>query len=1148
MTDKPRDACLNCGARYDFPMGSFPLVIISDTAYDQLRALFLKQVDHYRCRACDEPLDLRATVVISIGEGLEYLYCLSDRLITAPDSIRKTFVDGIQSKGARVEAFATLDQLRVAYAKRIASMVERILQGIEAVSRDFDEFTTEGWRPLSSNHFAAGLIALSTPLPRVTVDFPWDAEEALERIAILQAGVWLSLCNSWSGDLEEGRTLERDLGHYMAPNAIFPRAADEFLRWTEPPEPLPLVTKFCLEAMRASLYLWCKKPNPRLREWADLFVEQEVERDILGEQSPPHRVAMEISAQRARDTIPYEELFDACLRQFCGKGCKLLPHLSELGQKVGYPDLAERLMSAIRPLPNGGQVVSVDQFVETLLFFCQDGSIRQLLMLASNCLDALEGARSPETLCHVTDRLKDFFRSDIDRVRIESWLCSNLLRNGLPKAVLERIGDQAQPWEKDLTLEVRVDLWTERSNALRMCGRGTEALAVAGAVIADLEAADEAISPQLRRNLGILYREAGRHEQALAIFLKLLPDADRDLDLLDSLVVTYVSLGRIAEAISYLERMSKLAQGPYADRHPAIIATLAGAKAAIGERREALALLREVPLDKTDDVKVLFPYASSWVTLSLYGEPLEEEDCQNLSRLVTKIQSVHETTLKNGNMRINVEINRLLAWLVDLTKVEHPNIYWEQVDVGARKFEGAPDPMAILALGRNAWAEGQQEKARDYLLEVPSAVAKRYGLERDISLKIQSLYMLRILFYNLVELADRAGSFEDLRLVAELKRDMLGRIAAASAGAKVPSAGFIVPDTQTIAQLGGPTAVFEWVDGPDGVYGLATFIAADGTVTESDQSPLEIDDDQLAERITQRLSTWFPGRRGTPLDLENWQSFENWLVRELEDRLLEGGQLVVIEHEEVAGLQWHVAAAPRWRVSYAPSWSALLNARLVAVPIREGPIGLAVVPKYRESADNLRALGTSVSSTAQLAAQLRLEVKSALREACDRDALVEVLEGTTVAKVLCHGFVDPDEDVVALMVAHAGELPLGNSVAANTPAGRRHRFDWRDCQHLKSAPAVLFSAACSSGQSHHAGLGEKLGLFSTLRRAGTRSVVAPRWDIEPAVVLPILDSAMERYLRTGAELGEALHAACSEASEVLPRWQAWALALEGDWK
>jgi tetratricopeptide (TPR) repeat protein len=1059
----------------------------------------------------------------------------------------------MQLKGERVEAFATLDQLRVAYAMRIVSMVERIQQGLETLETDLNEFSSSGWRAFTSNLFAAAQVALSIALPRFTVSFSLPAEEVLERIAVLQAAVWLSLCNSWSFEPEDGHTIDADLEHYMALSAMAPdamlRAADEFLRWTESLEALPLVAEFCLAAMRASLYSWCQKPNPRLREWADLFVEKEVERRLLGDQAPIHLVAMEISAKRARSTIPYEELFDACLRQLPNHGLKVLPQLGEIGQKMGYSDLSNQLVFALRPLPKNGQRLSVDEFIETLFYYCKDGSLELLLGLASNWLEVLSEPHSFDTLCQVADGLKSILRSDAEiRARIESWLCSNLLRNGLAKAALERIGDEAQPWERELTSHERTSLWTERSNALRKCGRATEALVVAEAVIADLEAGNEAIQPALRRNLGILYREAGRQEEALKIFLELLPNSERDLDLLHSIVVTYSSIGRIAEGIPYLEKMSKLARGPNAERHPTIIATLAGAKAAVGQRHEAFALLRELPLDKADD-EFLVAYASAWVTLSLYAEKLEEEDRQNLSSLVTKLKVVHDATLKKGDMQSNMLITRILAWLVDFTQARR-NPFWKLLDVRAREFEGAPDPMALLALARDAWVDGHYRKAKKYLMEVPSAIAKRYRIERDISLKIRSLSKLSMLFDNLVELALGSESFKDLRLVAELRRDMLGRIATASSSANMLSTGFVAPNTKEIGLLGGPTAIFEWVDCREGMAGLATFIAADGTVTESFQNPFwsEIYVHTLAERITQRLSVWHADRAGSPFDLKDWESFENWLVKELEGRLPEGGQLVVIEHEAVAGLQWHVAAAPRWRVSYTSSWSALFNKRLAAVPIEKGQIGLAFVPKYRESAANLRALENSVSRTARLAAELGLELKSALREACDRDTLIRVLEGSTIAKVLCHGFVNPDDDVVALMVAHLGELPLGNSVAANTLYGRQHRVDWRDLQQLKRAPAVIFSAACKSGQSHYAGLGEKMGLFSTLRRAGTRSVVAPRWDIIPEVVLPILDDAMERYLESDAELGEALHAACSKASEVLPRWQAWALALEGDWK
>ena len=310
----------------------------------------------------------------------------------------------------------------------------------------------------------------------------------------------------------------------------------------------------------------------------------------------------------------------------------------------------------------------------------------------------------------------------------------------------------------------------------------------------------------------------------------------------------------------------------------------------------------------------------------------------------------------------------------------------------------------------------------------------------------------------------------------------------------------------------------------------------------------QLDVPSLSEEVGHRLSVWHPDRTGDPFDLPGWRAAEEWLTGELTDRLPEGGRLVVIEHEQIGGLPWHVAAAPRWRASYAPSWSALLDRRWSAPADTDGLLGLAMVPKYRESPENLRALETSVLRTVQLAAQLERELSTALREACDRDALIDMLKASAVAKVLCHGFVDPHEDVVALMVANDGVLPLADSVAANTPAGRRHRFDWRDCQQLERAPGVVFSAACSSGQSHHAGLGEQLGVFSALRHAGTRSFVAPRWDINPEIVLPILDKAVERYLQTGDDLGEALHAACSQAGERLPRWVAWSLALEGDWR
>jgi len=358
----------------------------------------------------------------------------------------------------------------------------------------------------------------------------------------------------------------------------------------------------------------------------------------------------------------------------------------------------------------------------------------------------------------------------------------------------------------------------------------------------------------------------------------------------------------------------------------------------------------------------------------------------------------------------------------------------------------------------------------------------------------------------------------------------------------------MIPDPATVARVGGPTTVLEWLDTHDGVVRLATFIDRDGCVTTSDLGDPGLDLDVLAEKIAFRASNWHEGRVGEPFDLPAWHQFIAWLHHTLEGRLPEGGQLVVIEHPEVWGLQWHAAAAPKWRTSYVSGWTALLQARESAPQEQRGSIGIAMVAKFRDSVLVTGPLEQSANHARALAARTGRAADMRAAEVCDRAALIELFESSDVAKVLCHGYVDPADRQVALAVAADGELPLADSAAAGTPAGARHRFGWQDCQTLAHAPRVVFSAACSSGLAHPAGLGERLGFYRVLGRAGTRSMIAPRWDIKPAAVLPILDDTMTRHLENCEPLGEALHNACLQAAATQPNWIAWALALEGDWK
>ena len=93
----------------------------------------------------------------------------------------------------------------------------------------------------------------------------------------------------------------------------------------------------------------------------------------------------------------------------------------------------------------------------------------------------------------------------------------------------------------------------------------------------------------------------------------------------------------------------------------------------------------------------------------------------------------------------------------------------------------------------------------------------------------------------------------------------------------------------------------------------------------------------------------------------------------------------------------------------------------------------------------------------------------------------------------------------------------------------------------------MLVGACAAGRLRYAGLGESLGIYAALRSGGTHTVIAPRWNIVAGSVLPIVVDLSDA-LAGGAAAGAALRAVCTSARDRLPAWQAWSLALEGDWR
>ncbi len=753
------------------------------------------------------------------------------------------------------------------------------------------------------------------------------------------------------------------------------------------------------------------------------------------------------------------------------------------------------------------------------------------------------------------------------RAEVDAWLGSYLKMLRLPKRFLDRVGDTPREWESQLSVVSRARLWTERANALRLIGRLEDALRLNKEIeqlLTDSFNQPNGPSRQwlhtklytARRNVAILLRETGSPDAALEILNSLLADVPEEqrIDLLESLAVTYATLGQLANAIHCYDEALTLATGPRASDAPAFRAARAAMLANLDRYEESLRDLMAFQPDLRSDPVTLLAEASAWVTLIAKRASLPPGAFERILLMFKHLTEILDEAEKRADVVTHLGALHLMGYLWEV--IEKPDAeceqVWQHAQLASEQYEQPPDPVVLLSLAYYAYKRKKPRQARSYLVKVPMALVSLLGGVKDLAPAIEGSVLLERKLDQLTRVVlDHKRAWDDIRLIAELRRDAIGRAQIyyqqhlVATNISMLAEGLTDGVLARLAPETGRIGVLEWVDDGERIATFLTCIAADGAVSSHWLKPPEVNMRGAIKKIRDCLDNWRLDR-GDPFNFSDWQTLEEWLVEGLSPYLAKDDHIVFIEHEDYVGAPWHVAAAPRWTSSYAAGWTALLSLRSLLTPNRATTVGVALVPCYGDAPVLLEAMRKSARRTQAFAGEYGLDFSMAEEEHCDRNAFREIMSGSDIAKLICHGFVAQDSEV-ALVLAHSGSLPLAANLVGGE-AGRSYRLSWRDCQRLPSAPPVMFSAACSTGFSHIAGQGERLGLFSALRHAGTRAWVAPRWDIIADRVLPILDDALERYARGGVSLVRALHEACSAAEVEQPRWLAWALALEGDWQ
>ncbi|HKR63136.1 MAG TPA: CHAT domain-containing protein [Thermoanaerobaculia bacterium] len=1143
--------CANCGYRSSEYGTGVVLVHFRATDVHMLRALLHGVLDGLPCKACGRLLAATPTLIY-IATSNAY-WVPGTQLDAASDVVAETN----ESMAARLPllTFTQLPDVE-ALKKQVRSDLATSLRLLGDIA--LESQIPARWQELDARVFAAAAVANTVPGVAFgigTEDGELAPPDELQRmLARWQLAVWHELLAVWMKNLGEGRSLERDLATFIGEEVVGAEDALQMIDASlEKGGGKSSHRDYVLHATRAAIAKAARIANTRESEWARVFFALEIAAETPGHAEELAR--FRISAQRATATIGYEAALGAAQRwvMMRGENRPSLDILEKVHKKIGRPDLVEDVFRQLLVSFTDGLTL---EKARDFLTVVEDvyGSIDAAAVFATPLVQPwIKEKRGDDVEALLDDLLKRFGDGPHERAVALTWFGQVCKLMHQPNRFFARVGDDVAPWEKALAPEDLVRLWTERANNDRLAGRYEKALVRIREVIRrfpeDLGATNRRVA---QRTEAVLLRETGALDESLQLLERLVTETEgaEKLEFLHSLFNGYLDFNRTEDALRVTNEAVAIARGPFADELTRARAERALVNSLLHHDDEVLAELHELGGKLTGPA--LIAASSAWFNATGDAK-LEKEDSTLGAELLESLQGAAAAAEDSGDVVTFIATLRLMANIAIRVDRENGEAALDNLFDALRENNQFPDPIDLLAKADCALQRGARDVAFDTLLLVPIAIADKVGLSSD-TLAV-SIGQTRVFETRLDRLADRflddGGTPEEARLIGEIKRDVVGRaqrIRQQPSPDAMQRLNAALRDNycKPLVTPHRTTVVIEFVGGLQREAGVITIIDADGNGRAEWLPPSPVNVANVAATVRDRLVEWKTSYERDLFDFPEWTQLETWLASALANVAPPDAHVVFIEHEALDELPWHVAVRSH-TASYARSWSSLLLYEDAGDP-QPPQLAVVMVPGANDSSAFVNTLVESLDRT--LDWTRTRGVPCATREPlqCDVAAVCAMMETATHVKFLCHGFVNEDEHEVALMVASDAQLPLESTVAFPTPHASAFRLGWRQFRTLTSAPRVVFSAACSSGVSHAAGLGERVGLWSGLQRAGTRTLIAPRWKLFPRRTLPTLDRAMELMLGEHLGAAEAVHRASLEAAQMEKPWVAWALAVDGDWR
>lgn len=1150
MPDTALPHCPTCGAANPGAAGGGTLVVVDTSNLAEIEAVLGGVLDELPCSVCRSPLGVTPTVAVVARCDREVVVSVTS-LATTPE-IDAGIRGILERAGLHVSVAASAGEVRGWLLRRWSRrLTGAFLEGWQADGDKRTAIVRSDPEGFDAEAFVAAALITAHRLPGAPFALTPDADVAgmLGSLATLQVRALLAVVERWSDEPE--RPVEPDLHRHVPAGGLLPGAPEKAIEMLTAmlSQGLSAPLGYATDALLASICAEAGRPNPRAKEWARAWLETEVllERSEAPQASghmeataAPSLVVLRahrIGEERARATLTRETIYDAAAALWVKSGPGVLEPVAKVASRAGVTDLASDLTAGIWTDPS--DTISPQQLLDALAPLAAGRSAGAILLTADRLIRHLPDL-APAQVWPLADAMAGWWPDDQEAVvECELWAAAVLSRLDASAEFLTRVGDRPRPFEAALPFPARSALQWARADALITIGRLRDAEAALTDVIVESEVDHDATQSanllRPRRTLAIVQRQLGDWEGAVAQLRGLATEGNvgEQLQTRHALLVAVVELGRLDEALAVVNEAVPLCAGPYRGQAPQFAAVRASLLAALDRPSESEAALREVPMAELTQPATLIPFASAFLT---HPTLLSTEEGRQMGQAV--VSALHETWSKFGRSNLTEPAEqalRLLALLAERLGTGDGSLWRALAELSGAV--GRPDPMAAIALAAAAVKKGDAAAARAQLDAAFESVAAGFAGTRELSesyLSTRPLWSFIARVQDAVERSRLPAAYQ--RVVAELGRDIVGRTPINTA-VRRPSA--VPPWDETVATLPGYLAVVEWAGEGGGRSPVITIIA-DGEVRTKRAEPPPIELDRLKRRIDARLQAWPVDSAGDPFDVSEWQEAAEWLTAAIADRAPPDAAVALIEHPDLAQLPWHVALTPRWPTFTVPSWASLF-AEANRAPAAISHIGCAAIPRFGEDDEVVRAFDAFIAAIKQFGV-----ADVVTGEQVDRSALSALLGRSDLCALLCHGYVSSSDATVTWLVAEGGLLPLLGSPEAESEGGRRHRFTWSDADRLPRSSPVVVSAACKTALAHYRGADEQLGLYSALRRHGTRTLIAPRWDIPAAQTLPVFADVVARIV-AGAPPPAAARATGLDAAERLPAWLAYSPSVTGGW-